>query len=181
MAGEHEDRHDQRMQPAQHDSHADGSSGQQTEPPWTPYGGVRQVTCPSTGRRSTPRPGTARASSLQGLPLVVGAVLLVVAGAWLGVRRDAAPSSARAPGASGAAILVGATLMIWLTINAAACNSTAYVRAQDPRPRSTSSSELEQTVGPGAGAWLVLVAGILAFVVAVVLIVGARSAEQRSG
>jgi hypothetical protein len=130
---------------------------------------------------SGPAPEYETASSLQGLPLVVGAVLLVVAGAWLGVRRDAAPSSARALGASGAAILVGATLMIWLTINAAACNSTAYVRAQDSRPRSTFSSELEQTVGPGAGAWLVLVAGILAFVVAVVLIVGARSAEQRSG
>jgi hypothetical protein len=32
--------------------------------------------------------------------------------------------------------------------------------------------EIEQTVGPGAGAWLVLVAGILALVVAVVLVAG---------
>jgi hypothetical protein len=42
--------------------------------------------------------------------------------------------------------------MIWLTINAAARNSTAYVRFRGSAPRSAGAVEIEQTVGPGAGA-----------------------------
>jgi hypothetical protein len=148
------------------------------------YGGRSSTsTSASTGWGETVEPasGYATTSNLQGLPLVIGAVLLVVAGLWLGLRRGAAPSSARALGAAGAGILVAATLMIWLTINAAARNSTAYVRSRDSAPRPGGAVEIEQTVGPGAGAWLVLVAGILALVVAVVLVAGARSAERRPG
>jgi hypothetical protein len=208
MAGEREDQDDQRTQPVPHGSPELQAEpppgtpyggapqvvpGQQYGPPPQPqqYGPPQylqpqrlehlHVGLDGVGETVEPASGYATTSNLQGLPLVIGAVLLVVAGLWLGLRRGAAPSSARALGAAGEGILVAATLMIWLTINAAARNSTAYVRSRDSAPRSGGAIEIEQTVGPGAGAWLVLVAGILALVVAVVLVAGARSAERRPG
>jgi hypothetical protein len=87
----------------------------------------------------------------------------------------------RALGAAGAGILVAATLMIWLTINARRAQ-LHRLRAVPGLGAEVGGRRRDRADGrAGRGGLLVLAAGILALVVAVVLIGGARSAERRPG
>jgi hypothetical protein len=110
-------------------------------------------------------PGPTGSTSLVGIPLVVGAVLALVAAALLvaGVRRPADPTRSRLLGIGACGMLVGTIVSIWLKLPSAV--SVAAIIAA----RGT-----EQTVSVGVGAWLLLVAGVVALAAVACLLAPVR-------
>jgi hypothetical protein len=128
------------------------------------------ATAPTTARTTgwttaTDPPDPTGSVPLLGIPLVVGAVLALVAAALLvaGLRRPGDPTRRRLLGIGACGILVGTIVSIWLKLPAAV-SLAAMLAARGN----------ERTVSAGAGAWLLLVAGVVALAAVACLLAPVR-------
>jgi len=100
---------------------------------------------------------------LDGILLVIGAVLALVSATLLLTRARRPGDRARLLGVAACGLLAGAIVSIWLELLAARSNTSVF-----------ASLGAQRTVDAGAGAWLLLIAGIMALTAAGILLVPLR-------
>ena len=124
-------------------------------------------TATSTGWTITSEPPSPDDSGvvppLDGILLVIGAVLALASAALLLTRARRPGDRARLLGVAACGLLIGAIVSIWIELLAARSNAAVFALV-----------DAQRTVDAGVGAWLLLVAGIMALTAAGILLVPLR-------